>query len=111
MKNPSPETVLAAYIATTGKRTPLEAAQDATELCQIARSLGRLNEVACSSGLSQRQQKRLAYLDEQVNATLKRAGLSLNHLNGDPRGYAVYINLPDGYSNSFGGREHGYGIG
>lgn len=111
MKNPSQETVLAAYIATTGKRTPLEAAQDATELCQIAHSLSRLNEIACNSGLSQRQQKRLESLDEQVEKMLKRTGLTLNHLNGDPRGYAVYINLPDGYSNSFGGREHGYGIG
>lgn len=111
MKNPSQETVLAAYIATTGKRTPLEAAQDAVELCHIARSLSRLNEIACNSGLSQRQQKRLEHLDEQVKGTLQRAGLTLNHLNGDPRGYAVYINLPDDYSNSFGGREHGFGIG
>jgi hypothetical protein len=111
MKSPSQETILAAYIATTGKRIPLEAAQDATELCQIARSLRQLSEIACNSGLSRRQQKRLDRLDEQVKTVLERAGLRLNHLNGDPRGYAVYIDLPDGYSNAFGGREHGYGIG
>ena len=42
---------------------------------------------------------------------LERAGLILNHFENDPRGYAVYIDLPDGSYNSFGGRENGYGIG
>jgi len=42
---------------------------------------------------------------------LDRSGLILNHFENDPRGYAVYIDLPDGSYNSFGGRENGYGIG
>jgi len=50
-------------------------------------------------------------LEDQVRAVLGRAGLKLNHFNGDPRGYAVHIDLPDGSYNSFGGRENGYGIG
>ncbi len=41
---------------------------------------------------------------------LERAGLVLNHFESDPRGYAVYLDLPDGSYNSFGGREYGYGI-
>ena len=50
-------------------------------------------------------------LEDKVRSILARAGMALNHFNGDPRGYAVYIDLPDGSYNSFGGREHGYGIG
>jgi hypothetical protein len=42
---------------------------------------------------------------------LEGAGLVLNHFESDPRGYAVYLDLPDGSYNSFGGRECGYGIG
>ena len=50
-------------------------------------------------------------LGGKVRSVLGRAGLSLNHFNGDPRGYAVYVDLPDGSYNTFGGHEHGYGIG
>ena len=50
-------------------------------------------------------------LEDKVRSILARAGMALNHFNGDPRGYAVYIDLPNGSYNSFGGREHGYGIG
>jgi len=39
------------------------------------------------------------------------AGLILNHFESDPRGFAMYIDLPDGSYNSFGGRENGHGIG
>jgi hypothetical protein len=39
------------------------------------------------------------------------AGLVLNHFESDPRGYAVYLDLPDGSYNSFGGLECGFGIG
>jgi hypothetical protein len=50
-------------------------------------------------------------LEAKVRTVLGRAGLALNHFNGDPRGFALYVDLPDGSYNSFGGREHGYGIG
>ena len=40
-----------------------------------------------------------------------RTGDCDNHFNSDPRGYAVYLDLPDGSYNGFGGRECGYGIG
>jgi hypothetical protein len=53
----------------------------------------------------------LFLLQERIKTVLDRAGLVLNHFESDPRGYAVYIDLPDGSYNSFGGRENGYGIG
>ena len=105
------EAVLSAYIASIGKRTPRESARDATELCKSANSLNRLNEIACNSGLSERQERQKQKLQERIKTVLEGAGLILNHFESDPRGFAVYIDLPDGSYNSFGGRENGYGIG
>jgi len=71
----------------------------------------RLNEIACNSGLTERLEQRKQKLQERIKTVLEDAGLILNHFESDPRGYAVYIDLPDGSYNSFGGRENGYGIG
>lgn len=111
MRTNTQEAVLSAYIASVGKRTPREAAQDAAELCRLATSMGRLNELACNTGLTEQQERRKQNLQTRINAVLERTGLVLNHFNSDPRGYAVYLDLPDGSYNSFGGRECGYGIG
>ncbi len=111
MREVEQETILSAYIAATGKRNPLEAAHDATELCGLARSLHRLNEAACNYGLTDRQGTRALSLEKSIRSAVERAGLTLNHFNGDPRGYAVYLDLPDGPYNTLSAREHGYGIG
>ena len=111
MRTNTQEAVLSAYIASVGKRTPREAAQDATELCRLATSLNRLNEIACNFGLTERQERRKQNLQTWIKALLEQTGLVLNHFNNDPRGYAIYLDLPDGSYNSFGGRECGYGIG
>jgi hypothetical protein len=111
MRTETQEAVLSAYIASMGKRTPHEAARDATELCNLANSLNRLNELDCNCGLNERQEQWKQKLQEQIKAVLDRTGLVLNHFESDPRGYAVYIDLPDSSYNSFGGRENGYGIG
>ena len=42
MRTNTQEAVLSAYIVSTGKRTPRDAAQDAAELCRLATSLNRL---------------------------------------------------------------------
>ena|SRR6266480_2565368 len=87
------EAVLSAYITSLGKRTPREAAQDAAELCRLSNSLNRLNEIASNSGLTERRKQNL---QTRIKAVLERAGLVLNHFESDPRGYAVYLDLPDG---------------
>ena len=110
MRTNAQEAVLSAYIVFIGKRTPRDAAQDAAEVCRLANSLNRLNEIACNDGLTERQERRKQNLQTRIKA-LERVGLILNHFNSDPRGYAVYLDLPDGSYNSFGGRECGYGIG
>jgi hypothetical protein len=111
MHTQTQEAVLSAYIASIGKRTPHEAAQDAIELCKSANSLNRLNEIACNFGLTERQERRRQNLQNRIKAVLEHTGLALNHFESDPRGYAVYLDLPDGSYNSFGGEECGYGIG
>lgn len=111
MRRNKQEAIVSAYIVSIGKRTPREAAQDAAELCRLANSLSRLNEIVCNCGLTERQERRKQNLQTRIKTVLKGAGLALNHFNSDPRGYAVYLNLPDGSYNSFGGRECGYGIG
>ena len=104
MRTNTQEAVLCAYIASIGKRTPRDAAQDAAELCRFPNSLNRLSEFACNSGLTERQERRKQNLQTRIKTVLERAGLVLNHFNSDPRGYAVYLDLPDGSYNTFGGR-------
>jgi len=111
MREKTQEAILSAYITSVGKRGPRQAADDAAEICTLARSLHRLNEAACKGGLDDRQEKRMSSLQKTLQDALDRAGLTLNHFENDPRSYAVYINLPDGFYNSFGGEENGYGIG
>ena len=94
MRTNAQEAVLSAYIASIGKRTPRDAAQDAAELCRFANSLSRLNEMACNCGLTERQEQRKQNLQTRIKAVLERAGLVLNHFESDPQGYAVYLGLP-----------------
>jgi hypothetical protein len=90
MRTNRQEAVLSAYIVSIGKRTPRDAASDAVELCRLANSFNRLNEIACNDGLTERQERRKQNLQTRIKTVLERAGLVLNHFNSDPRGYAVY---------------------
>ena len=53
MRTNTQEAVLSPYIASIGKRTPRDAAQDAAELCRLTSSLSRLNEIACNFELTE----------------------------------------------------------
>ena len=57
MRTNTQEAVLSAHIVSIGKRTPRDAAQDAADLCRLANSLNRLNEIACNFGLTERQER------------------------------------------------------
>ena len=88
MRMNTQEAVLSAYIASIGKRMPRGAAQDAAELCRLANSLNRLNEIACNFGLTERQERWKQNLQTRIKAVLERVGLVLNHFESDARGYA-----------------------
>ena len=87
MRTNTQEAIVSAYIVSIGKRTPRDA-QDAAELCRLANSLTRLNELDCNSGLTEQQERRKQNLQTRIKAVLEQAGLFLNHFN--PRAYAVY---------------------
>lgn len=75
MRTNTQEAVLSVYIASIGKRTPRDAAQDAAELCSIANSLTRWDEIACNCRLAERQERRKQTTQTQIKAVLERAGL------------------------------------
>ncbi len=81
----------------------------AQELMNLARALHRLDEAACHYGLTPRQEKRVERMEERLTEIGQQLGISIDH-HGDPRGYSVYLHLPSGTYNSFGGREVGYGV-
>ena len=58
MRTNTQEAVLSAYIGSIGKHPPREAVQDAAELCRLANSLNRLNEIACNNGLNFTKQEK-----------------------------------------------------
>lgn len=102
------------YIVATGERgcehegIEHEIATECAELWTIARALHTLAEVACNEGMTPAQQTRDDKLQLRASQLCARRGLTCRH-NGDPRGFALYINLPSGASNSWGGE--GWGIG
>ncbi len=67
MRTNTQEAVLSAYIASLGKRTPRDAAQDGAELCRLANSLNRLNEIACNLGHAERQERRKQDLSSRTS--------------------------------------------
>lgn len=81
----------------------------AQELMNLARAFHRLDEAACNYGLTPRQEKRVERMEERLTVISQQLGIAIDH-NGDPRGFSVYLHLPSGTSNSFGGREVGYGV-
>lgn len=56
-----------------------------------------------------RIEKRQAQLEARMAAICAELGLRAD-FGGDPRGYTVKVHLPTGASNTWGGREDGYGV-
>ena len=78
------------------------------ELWTIARRLHTLAEAACNGELTPRQETRDAKLQARAGELCGELGFTCRY-NGDPRGFALYVNLPSGASNSWSGE--GWGIG
>ena len=67
------QAVLSAYIASIRKRT----VRDAAELCRLANSLGRLNEIGCNFRLAERQERRKHNLQTRIKAVLAWSSTTL----------------------------------
>jgi len=72
------------------------------KLVVINASLNRLNEIACSYQLTDRQEKRAENLENQAIEIIKHLGFE-GATQNDPRGNAVMIYLPSGKFNSWDG--------
>jgi hypothetical protein len=86
---------------------------EVSTLVRIAGRVGKRNEDACNYGLTPRQEANDKRDEAAALAIVARFGKGYTlYFNGDPRGYAAYIRgLASGDFNSWGGREHGWGIG
>jgi hypothetical protein len=56
-----------------------------------------------------RIEKRQAQIEKRIAAICDQLGIRPD-FGGDPRGYTVKVHLPTGASNTWGGREDGYGV-
>lgn len=55
--------------------------------------------------------KKVDDIRKKISDILFSVGVKQIEFNSDPRGFTVYIQTPNQYSNSFAGREAGWGIG
>lgn len=101
---------LAAIIASETDTSPNFAVRFAVKLIGYSNRLQRYHETGCNYGLNDKQKASVERLRERARADVKEIGLTINHFNSDPRGYAIYLTLPSGRYNSFGGAESGWGI-
>lgn len=77
-------------------------------LVRLARSYQRLQETACNRELTRREKTREANLERRIAEECKAIGLGVT-FSGDPRGFVVKLQFPDGASNTWG--QDGWGIG
>ena len=91
------------------KNLPLTQAQVSNDLDWLHRqetTLHRLAEDACNYGLSPSQEKKEARIENKVTDLLSLYGITVK-FNGDPRGGAIRMLLPDHSSNGWDGETWG----
>lgn len=71
-------------------------------------SYQRLSELSCNQELTTRQKSRARSLEAAIRAGAASLGLGVT-FTGDPRGFVVKLQFPDGASNTCG--NDGWGIG
>lgn len=74
---------------------------------RMARAYRRLQLKACNEGLSDAEEQASVEIETSISRLAETLGMDVE-FSGDPRGYCVYLKLPTGRSNDWGGR--GWGI-
>ena len=102
-----PEAELAAILVEETRKPAHQCAKAAAELAALARQLARLYEHEPSGRVTRLESKARAIVGELVGLSPERAPIAFNR---DPRssGFAIFVKLPSGRSNSAGGE--GWGI-
>ena len=77
-------------------------------LLRNARSYQRLSELSCNQELTKRENARALSLEKTMREQAASLGLGIT-FSGDPRGFVVKLQFPDGASNTWG--QDGWGIG
>lgn len=95
----------------SAERFPEDAWGDAKVIHRYARMLTRLAEKDCNEGLSPPEQAAEKRYQTIINLIVAHyEGCSVK-FDGDPRGYCVKVFFPGGESNTWGGKEEGFGVG
>ena len=108
-----PEAELAAILVEETRKPAHQCAKAAAELAALARQLNRLNEPNAKGELrSESETKgRVNRLQSKARAIVGELGLPPEEavmFTDDPQGFAIYLKLPSGRSNSLAGK--GWGI-
>ena len=78
-----------------------------------AKAIEISNLLQCNEPLTEDEMVRLELSDaehlEQIVKTLYGSGVRISR-GGDPRGFAVRLHFPDATWNTWGGKEHGFGV-
>jgi hypothetical protein len=85
----------------------------ATALMRRATRSQKYAELLCSVDMGEKGQARVEKQDEKNDDAIERLAAQLGmkcRIGGDPRGFVVSVFLPSGRSNSWGGKEHGWGV-
>jgi len=91
------------------KNLPLSQVNVSNDLDWLHRqetTLHRLSEYSCNCGLSPAQERKEANIENKVTALLEMYGITVR-FNGDPRGGAIRMILPDHTSNGWDGETWG----
>ena len=107
-----PEAELAAILVEETRKPAHQCAKAAAELAALARQLNRLNERDTKESRSESETSgRINRLQSKARAIVGELGLPPEEaitFADDPHGFAIYLKLPSGRSNSAGGE--GWGI-
>jgi len=107
-----PEAELAAILVEETRKPAHQCAKAAAELAALARQLNRLNERDKGELRSESETKgRVNRLQSKARAIVGELGLPPEEavmFTDDPQGFAIYLKLPSGRSNSLAGK--GWGI-
>lgn len=110
----NPEAELAAKLALIrfdGSKNAYQIAGDAGLLKSLARAHNRLAEAECNREITSREIRRRQSIQAKIIEILKPyIGDGRVRFSGDPRGYTVKVQFPDGRGNTWGGDEEGWGI-
>lgn len=92
-----------------GPFAPHEVVGKAKAFRRAARTLERLAVAGCERALTPFEEKRQRAVTEMCRFLAADFGANV-HTGGDPRGFALKLDLPTGRYNTWGGAEEGWGV-